>query len=89
MIQRIRLFPFIIGIVLGTIAMFFIKPQQNVTYKYPTPETSGKVVYKDKNGVCCWFCFPVKFPLFFPCFLGSICNSCINEIRHTNINYLF
>jgi len=32
--------------------MFFIKPQQNITYKYPTPETSGKVVYKDKNGVC-------------------------------------
>ena len=52
MLQHIRIFPFIIGIVLGTIAMFFIKPQQNVTYKYPTPETSGKVVYKDKNGVC-------------------------------------
>ena len=52
MLQHIRILPFIIGIVLGGIAMFFVKPQQNVTYKYPTPETSGKVVYKDKNGVC-------------------------------------
>jgi hypothetical protein len=29
-----------------------MKPSQNIVYKYPTPETSEKVVYKDKNGVC-------------------------------------
>jgi hypothetical protein len=24
----------------------------SVTHKYPTPENCGKVVYKDKNGIC-------------------------------------
>jgi hypothetical protein len=52
-------------------------------------QTTAGYGKEEENGCCCWFCFPVKFPLFFPCFLGSICNSCINEIRHTNLNYLF
>ena len=43
---------------------------------------------QEKNGVCCWFCFPVKFTMFFTCFLGSLCNSCINGIRDTELNYL-
>jgi len=34
---------------------------------------------EDINGLCCWCCFPVKFPLFFPCFLGSLCNHAINK----------
>jgi len=52
-------------------------------------QTNSGYGKEEENGCCCWVCFPVKFPLFFPCFLGSICNSCINEIRHTNLNYLF
>jgi hypothetical protein len=36
------------------------------------------------NGVCCWFCFPLKFPMFFPCFLGSICNNIINKCCATS-----
>jgi hypothetical protein len=43
----------------------------------------------EKNGICCWFCFPVKFSLFFPCCIGSICNGCLNYVRDTNVNYLF
>ena len=31
------------------------------------------------NGICCWFCFPLKFPIFFPCFLGSLVNHAINQ----------
>jgi len=31
------------------------------------------------NGVCCWFCFPIKFSMFFPCFLGSLLNHTINH----------
>ena len=34
---------------------------------------------EDLNGLCCWFCFPVKFPLFFPCFLGSLVNDVLNR----------
>ena len=42
--------------------------------------TSGYGNFDDeKNGVCCWFCFPVKFPLFFPCFLGSLVNQGLNS----------
>ena len=42
----------------------------------------------EKNGIFCWCCFPIKFPMFFTCFLGSICNSCINCVRDTELNYL-
>jgi len=52
MLKHLRPIPLIIGLVIGVIAVFFIKPQKNVVHKYPTPETSGKLVYKDKNGVC-------------------------------------
>jgi len=42
--------------------------------------TSGYGNYHDeKNGLCCWFCFPVKFPIFFPCFLGSLVNQGLNS----------
>jgi hypothetical protein len=44
---------------------------------------------EEKNGVCCWLCFPLKFGLFFPCFLGALGNGCINCLRETNLNYLF
>ena len=37
---------------------------------------------------CTGFCLPVKFPLFFTCCLGSICNNMINCCRDTNANYL-
>ena len=43
---------------------------------------------QEKNGIYCWCCFPIKFPIFFVCFLGSICNSFINSIRDTELNYL-
>ncbi len=52
MLKHIRVFPLISGIVIGIIAILFIKPTKNVIYKYPTPETCGKITYKDKNGVC-------------------------------------
>ena len=52
MIKHFRLLPFIIGIVVGIIAIMFVKPERTVVYKYPNPEGSEKIVYKDKNGVC-------------------------------------
>jgi hypothetical protein len=44
---------------------------------------------QEENGICCWFCFPLKFTIFFPCFLGSLMNNSINSLRKTNNNYLF
>jgi hypothetical protein len=32
--------------------VYFIKPTQKIVYKYPTPENAGKIIYKDKNGIC-------------------------------------
>ena len=52
MFQHIRLVPLLIGLVIGIIGILFVKPTQNVIYKYPTPENAGKIVYKDKNDVC-------------------------------------
>ena len=52
MLKHIQFIPLIIGLVIGVIAVLFIKPQQNVIYKYPIPETADKVIYKDKNGIC-------------------------------------
>jgi hypothetical protein len=52
MLKHLRLVPFFAGLVIGIIAIFFIKPPQDIVHKYPTPETAGKTIYKDKNGVC-------------------------------------
>ena len=52
MIKHISFFPLCIGIVVGILAVVFVKPEQKIIYKYPNPQTCGKVVYKDKNGVC-------------------------------------
>ena len=52
MLKHIRLIPLICGLVIGIIAILCINPQKTVVYKYPTPESAGKVVYKDKNGIC-------------------------------------
>jgi hypothetical protein len=52
MLKHIRIIPLILGIVIGIVAVMFVKPEKNIIYKYPTPETAGKIVYKDKNGVC-------------------------------------
>ena len=43
---------------------------------------------EENNGICCVFCFPLKFALFFMCCLGSIGNGWINCMRETNLNYL-
>jgi hypothetical protein len=52
MLKHIRLQPLLFGIVFGVIGILFVKPEKNVIYKYPTPENSEKIIYKDKNGVC-------------------------------------
>ena len=38
---------------------------------------------------CTVICFPFKFTVFFPCFLGSVFNNGINELCGSNRNYLF
>lgn len=38
---------------------------------------------------CTTVCFPLKFSIFFPCFLGSLFNEGMNKICSSNRNYLF
>jgi len=52
MFKHFMIVPFLIGIALGIAGFYFVKPQEMVVYKYPTPDNAGKVSYKDKNGVC-------------------------------------
>lgn len=52
MISHLRILPFIGGLIIGVIAILFIKPEKSIIYKYPTPDSAGKLVYKDKNGIC-------------------------------------
>ncbi len=52
MYKKFMLIPFIIGLVLGVVGIYFKKPDQEVVMKYPLPETADKQVYRDRNGVC-------------------------------------
>lgn len=52
MLKHIEIIPLVVGFVVGIIAVVFIKPQQNVVYKYPTPDNASTLTYKDKNGIC-------------------------------------
>jgi hypothetical protein len=52
MLKHIRPVYLLVGIVVGAIAILFINPEKTIVFKYPTPDNAGKVVYKDKNGVC-------------------------------------
>ena len=52
MFSRIRIVPLIIGITIGVVAILYIKPEKTVVYKYPNPESTDKIIYKDKNGIC-------------------------------------
>ena len=52
MIKHFMIMPFVLGVVLGVVGIYFLKPEATVVFKYPTPENAGKVTYKDKNGVC-------------------------------------
>jgi hypothetical protein len=52
MFKHFMIVPFIVGIVLGILGLYFVKPEETVIFKYPTPENMGKLTYRDKNGVC-------------------------------------
>jgi len=52
MLKHLRIIPLLSGIAIGIIGILFVKPEKNIIYKYPTPENSEKIIYKDKNGVC-------------------------------------
>lgn len=52
MLKHLKIYPFILGLIVGIIGILCINPEKNITYKYPTPENSDKLIYKDNNGIC-------------------------------------
>ena len=52
-------------------------------------QTNDRIQRVDDTDVCCYICYPAKFLIFFPCFLGSLCNGSINSLRKTDMNYIF
>jgi len=53
MLKHFKLIPFVSGLVIGAIIFFGFKPDtRDRVVKWPNPENAGKVVYRDRNGLC-------------------------------------
>jgi len=53
MLKHFRVIPFVSGLVIGAIIFFGFKPDtKDRVVKWPNPENAGKVVYRDRNGLC-------------------------------------
>uniref|UniRef100_A0A6C0HFE5 Uncharacterized protein n=1 Tax=viral metagenome TaxID=1070528 RepID=A0A6C0HFE5_9ZZZZ len=53
MLRHFSLLPFIAGLIVGAVIFFGFKPDSRErVVKWPNPENSGKVTYRDRNGLC-------------------------------------
>lgn len=52
MFKHFEMFPFLVGVFIGFIGLYFYKRGPSVIQKYPHPSTVEKNVYRDPNGVC-------------------------------------
>lgn len=53
MLERFHVLPFLFGLGLGITIFFFLKPEaQEKVVKWPHPSNAGKLVYRDRNGLC-------------------------------------
>lgn len=52
MLKHIRLIPFIVGICVGLLMIFYYEPGRRTIYEYPHPQNVNERVYRDNNGVC-------------------------------------
>jgi len=52
MIKHIVFTPLVCGLIVGIIAIIYVKPEENIIRKYPTPESAKHTIYKDRNGMC-------------------------------------
>ena len=57
--HHFKLLPFIVGLVIGFVIFFYFKPDaaenKDRVVKWPHPSNAGKVVYRDRNGLCYTF----------------------------------
>jgi hypothetical protein len=51
--HHMKIIPFVAGLVIGGIIFIGFKPDtKDRVVKWPNPENCGKVVYRDRNGLC-------------------------------------
>ena len=50
--DHFRLLPFLSGLAVGYLVVFYYKPPPLVVHEYPHPENVRDRVYRDLNGVC-------------------------------------
>ena len=43
---------FMVSLCIGFFFVYILTPTPDIVLKYPTPDNSGKVIYKDKADVC-------------------------------------
>ena len=53
MFHHLKFIPFIIGLGLGLAIFLFAKPEsQDRVVKWPHPSNAGKLIYRDRGGLC-------------------------------------
>jgi hypothetical protein len=52
MFKHFNIYAFVFGIIIGIIGIYFVKPEQTQIVRNPHPDNVGKLVYKNKNGIC-------------------------------------
>ena len=52
MFNKFRLLPFLAGLAVGILTLYFYKPTKEVVKQYPHPKDGADKVYKDPTGTC-------------------------------------
>ena len=52
LLNKINPIVFFISLSVGLFLTYISTPYPTVVYKYPTPENSGKISYKDRSNMC-------------------------------------
>jgi hypothetical protein len=52
LLDHFRILPFIAGLAVGFLVVFYYKPPPFIVRDYPHPNNVGERVYRDLNGIC-------------------------------------
>lgn len=52
MLNHFRIIPFLVGVFIGFVGIYLMKPSDKTVLKYPTPENVNNITYRDQNGIC-------------------------------------
>lgn len=55
MFKHFRLIPFLVGLAIGFIGIYLMKPLEKTIMKYPSPENVKNTIYRDTNGICYYY----------------------------------